>query len=398
MPIAPLPATYDLDLNQLTATLWLPSGTGRGLPLLPKLLPPRFTAAEQLAEPDQPRTRLVKDVLRTGRWKVGVNADGSPRWWIVTAETLRQIEQTFDAARAAGNEFNLCWGHGNPETRVVDSRDTIAPLDQVFLAGETLWAAVYVDAHTAADLRKAARKVSVRVVERWMDGAGNSYAMALLHVAVVDLPVMTGQGPFLDLANSTSTRKTVMDFQTQRQLWDRALTALGLSLPDTVTEDTLPAVVEALLTSLDAPEEQESEPATGDTETLPALTPAAGANFPADLGHLLTGIAEQVKDLSHRFDLLRADGARTEFTSRLEALAKAGRINARTVTSLTETGANHNWDLSLLVPFEDIQMVDLSRRGKTLATGRPPAVTEIEPELTSEDIDEGVAWLIGKKK
>ena len=390
--------TYDLELDQVSETPWRLPGAGLRRPLLRGLAPPRYSAAEQLAAPEQPRTRLVKDVLRTGRWMAGVNDDGSPRWWIVTRPVLQQIEDCFDAARRAGNAFNLCWGHGDPHTRLVDSRDAIAPLDQVFLEGNTLWATVYVDAWTAADLRQAARQVSVRVVENWQDGAGRSYALALLHVAIVDLPVLTGQGPFLDLAHASPSLKgkVTMDFETQRRLWTRALAALGLTLPDDLTEETLPVVVDALLASLD--EEQQPPDATGAAQaaTLPPDRGASAAGS-TDLGPLLSGIGEQIRDLSQRIDLMRTDDARSRFTSRLQDLAQAGRINARAVTSLAQTGAAHGWDLSLLAPFEDVQMIDLGRRGERLATGAPPLVSDVEPDLSQSEVDEGVAWLLRKR-
>ena len=43
---------------------FLAVGHTRRLPELPDLAPPRFSPADQLAEPSLPRTRVVKDVLR----------------------------------------------------------------------------------------------------------------------------------------------------------------------------------------------------------------------------------------------------------------------------------------------------------------------------------------------
>ncbi len=137
----------------------------------------RFSEADQAADPTAPRTRIVKDVLRVGRWKVGVDADGAPRFWPVTEATLHQIASSFRAARAAGNQFNLCWGHGDPETKITDARDAIQPIDDLVYDPQTatLWASVYVVPDTARDLQNASRQVSVRVVDSWTDGAGNVY-------------------------------------------------------------------------------------------------------------------------------------------------------------------------------------------------------------------------------
>lgn len=395
-------ATYDLDTTSLGQTPLTPA--------LPRLAAPRYSAADQLREPGKPCTRLVKDVLRTGRWRVGIEPDGSVRWWTVSEATLDQIESSFAAARLAGNDFNLCWGHGDPLTGQVDARDTLYPLDQVFREGDTLWATVYVDLATAAELRKPGRKVSVRIVENWTDGQGQVFPLALVHVALVDQPVLNGQGPFLNLANSSLPQKgnrvMAVTLQPTIDFINELLNECdsGLSIPEGTTDDNFDEVLAMLKSMWDAQDDDdddgnpEGSDAGADSQTRPALHPEAGAQPPADLASTVRSLEGQVRDLSQQLAEFRSAGAKAAYTARLEGLARSGKINARAVISLTQTGASHGYDLSLLAPFEEMQMVDMQRRAKGLATGQPPAVDGITPDLTQEQIETLAARVAGRKK
>lgn len=186
-------------------------GHGQAPPSLPRAFgPPRFTREQQAANPDKPMTRLVKDVLRVGKWKVDEDSAGNPILWNVGKKTLERIAENFRIAQSRGVAMNLGKSHGDPETRLIPTDELIAPIDQVIVENGVLWLSVYVAPDTARYLSNPAMKVSPGVFDNWVDGLGNRYPTQLIHVAVTDTPVVSGQGPFVALSNKqSSTRKGV---------------------------------------------------------------------------------------------------------------------------------------------------------------------------------------------
>lgn len=401
--------------------------------------PPLYTPEQQLQAPNQPRTRLIKDVLAVGRWKVGDD------FWDVKPETLNRIARTYHDATKAGNSFNLCYGHGHPVTGSVDARDLVRPLDQVRVFGNRLFTSTYVTQSEADKLRNPANRVSVRVLEKWTDGTGRDWPMALLHVALVDQPVMNKQGPFLDLCNDNRRRDMAedtaeeavvdevaddtgdetaggmgdtFDFPTVLDLMTRTFNLLGVDVPDGITEENLPIVWETLLSTLPANDDDEDDMDDGmdemgdGAETMEGLDPEAGALPAADLANVDASVRPilqmmladnralkgAVKDLSNAFLQQRAEGARSSYIKKLDTLAKAGKINAKAVVSLTHNGAAHGYDLSLLTPFDDLPgMVDMQRRGRSLATSQAAAVETSSSDLTADQIAALAKTVAGRK-
>jgi hypothetical protein len=151
------------------------------------------------------KVRLVKDLLRVGKWPVGSNGAGGVEWWDVDEATLADIARVFTAQKAAGQTRPLQWGHVDPNggTMNTDARNVIDYWDSLFAEAGTLWGAIYVTDAVAADLTSVARPVSVGVDHRGtiltpgMDVA--PVKNALIHVAVVDQGAMPGQGPFVQM-------------------------------------------------------------------------------------------------------------------------------------------------------------------------------------------------------
>lgn len=158
----------------------------------------RFTGPDRLSDG---RVRVIKDALRVGTWFVTL-PDQSRFEWKVSPRVLATLELTHKLARRNGVAFNLTASHGDLSTLIVPNNELYAPLDQVVSDGEILWASSYVTPDVARRLANPAMKVSPGVVYNWMDGRGNQYPMAMVHLAVTDKPVITGQGPFLAMANS----------------------------------------------------------------------------------------------------------------------------------------------------------------------------------------------------
>jgi hypothetical protein len=370
----------------------------------------------------RPRVRVVKDVLRCGQWKVGIDDDGQPLFWNVTLTTLRDLAHSFMEMQAHGQQINLCYGHGDPDTHAVDPRDLIAPIDAVIVKGDRLWIASYVTPEQARDLSNLAMQVSVRTVAGYRDGAGRPYGEALLHVAVVDLPVVDGQGPFLDLANildlaadaaqpsgadsmvqnntsSSAAGSTTPDAGSmddgQLALWQRAFALLGITLPDSVTPETAPVVIDALLSTAEAGTCDDDD----DTNPAPPATPSddVGATdpdgLPAVLAQALQRLRAEIRDLSQRLTATEGDKKRDAYLAKLRELASAGNINAAQRTVLERQGPQLGYDLSTLSAFDLGRIIDLSRTAKRSATPAPPAVTTEAKRPEGPEIQAGVEAL-----
>lgn len=213
---AGLPRVRNLDLSPRVGP-WHALGHSVAPPPAPQGFgPPRFTAAQQAANPGRAMTRLVKDVLPVGRWKVGINPDGSFAFWNVDEATLRRLAESHHAARSRGVAMNLTKSHGDVRTGMVPTDELIAPVDQLIVEGGRLWASVYVTPAQAAYLQNPACKVSPCVHDGWSDGGGHVYDSRMIHVAVTDNPVVPGQGPFLTLANRQQQHQSQRQQQPQR--------------------------------------------------------------------------------------------------------------------------------------------------------------------------------------
>lgn len=206
---------------------WRPLGHAQPPPPLPRgFAPPRFTPQHQAENPDQPMTRLVKDVIRLGRWKTGTDAMGRPEMWDVTPLELSELAFAHMRSAGRGVAMNLTKSHGNLATGIVPTDELICPIDEMIVSNGVLWVSCYVTPEQARYLMNPACKVSPGVWPDWSDGLGNRYPLRMLHVAVTDNPVIPGQGPFLALANSSNRRKTTMDFQLLKGLINDLLGAI----------------------------------------------------------------------------------------------------------------------------------------------------------------------------
>lgn len=341
--------------------------SGAWLPLGHKAVPPRvttrfgvprFTPEQQAANPDKPMTRLVKDVLRTGSWKVGVDAN-VPRMWNVTRQTISEIVDNFLVGQHRGVAMNLTKSHGNVETGIVPTDDLICPIDEAVADGDTLWIATYVTPDQAADLQNPACKVSPYVMPNWMDGLGNVYSEMLLHVAVTDQPVQPGQGPFVAMANTQNQGVSTMDFAQVKALFDRLMVACGgKSLPESVDETnfiTIATILVDMLAGEEAPAEEVTDlaevaaGAEGATETAVAMNNAVKA--PAWAQGLLT----QVKSLSNTVNQLQQGNVaqqKVQYTAKLAALATANKISPAQRTILEQQGPAVGYALSNLQAYE----------------------------------------------
>lgn len=280
---------------------FLPLGHSRVPPAVPQLFgPPRFTEEEQAANPNSPMTRLVKDVLPVGRWKFGRDPEtGKTVFGQVSPEFLRVLADQVSLAQSRGVSFNLGKSHGDFARGIIPTDELIAPIDQVATDGRVLWMSCYVTPEQAAFLSNPACKVSPGIKWDWVDGEGNVYPIQLIHVAVTDNPVVTGQGAFVALANHDSQGAPEMNFEDLVKQIDSLLKLAGAGpLPDSVTPETLNVALAASVSAISKkPGTDPEDPADGDTAakggtnmsgtatTLPALNPEDGTQIPVNLSN-----------------------------------------------------------------------------------------------------------------
>lgn len=162
---------------------------------------PRWTDAEQAANPTKPMTRLIKDVLRIGRWKEGFDELNRPVFGDYTPEELQNIFNNARAMMAAGHAINFGKSHGDDQL-IIPTDELISPADDIRLDNGILWVSTYVTPEQADYLDNPARKVSAGLHRDYLAGNGTTYAgRTMLHVAVTDRPTVDCQGPFIRLSN-----------------------------------------------------------------------------------------------------------------------------------------------------------------------------------------------------
>lgn len=306
--------------------------------------------------------RVVKDVLRVGRWKYGVDrTTGEPKFWDVTEDSLKAIANNFPKMLANGVKPKLYWGNADKiaagQHDVNDPRDTIAEIDQVILHDGTLYASSYVTAEQAKRLQNAPLEVSVKAQEDWVDGEGRAYDLALLHVAIVDHPVVTKQGPFFTLSNESADEGNA-----DMTLFEKLKTKFGFG--DDVTADNIDAAIAAKLAK---PEEKPTE-ISDDGKNLALVV--------KQQTKLITEQSEQIKTLANSVTKLLAKeetSAKDGYTAKLDKLFKEGRINAAKKEGLAKLGPVNQFNLSLLSMFDDVKtLANDGQRSKELANGDEP--------------------------
>lgn len=392
--------------------------------MFPALAPKRYVPVSS-SDPT-PRVRLVKDVIRLGDWQ---SPNGE---FNATSQVLVDLAANFTQCLANGYEVKLCWGHGEPNKIGTDPRNLISNCDQAFVQGDVLYVTSYVPPQTAIDLQNSQAKVSARVGKNFTDGAGNFYPIALLHVAVVDHPVIGGQSDFLDLGanpmagkappftkkkpaakpdpNAADAENPAEDAAPEEEadpqeeiqpgvipILREYLISLGSNLPDETTPENLEIVLKTLLST--APEEEEP---VDDAPADPGLELYEGANDMAnnqnvqtfDLAQLTAAIEtavapfkQQITDLSNEITALKSDKAtqaKASFENGVEGLLKTGKLLPANKDKVLALGAKQNYDLGLLELFVE-SVVDLSSLVQKGATAAPPKVEDKSSAYTKPD-------------
>lgn len=355
--------------------------------LLSAFGPSRYTDADQAAAPDEPRTRLVKDVLKIGKWSTNAGP------WDVSGRLLATIEKNSRSLIANGTAINLVKTH-HPKPAEIHPDDLIAPIDAVAVIGDTLYVTTYVTASQAEYLRNPARKVSVREADSWEDGSGHKYGPVLLHVAVVDLPVVGGQKPFTDLSKSSTRhakRDLAMDFEALKTALNALLTGFGAAeLPEEVTEENLVPILTGMAAAMGVSEKggDRGSGADGAGEGTPPEMGEMSKQLSAAINAALEPHLKRIKDLSAKVTELQADksaGVKAAFDAELTTLCEAGDIDAATRTELEKHGQRLGYDLALLNGYRGRRMVDMGSGAKRF---RDPNPKNTDGRLTDEQVAE----------
>lgn len=339
--------------------------------------------------------RVVKDVLRVGKWKVGRDARSrKPVLFDFTAEILKFIADQFALAKSRGVEFNLCNTHGDPKTREVHPTDLISPIEALSFDGNTLWMSSLVTPEQAEYLKNPARKVSAKIVPDFVDGQGNRYPLQLVHVAVTDLPVVSGQGQFFVLSNS---EEMSMDFAALVDAINQLLAKFGLgTLPDGVDETSIVVALQAIASATPNEEANEGEAApAGEAQPGMEMSSANQPAISAEALEQIKSLTAKTVELSNKLAVMEGEKAKAKFDARLDSLCEGGFVSAAIRKTLEQTGGKLSWDLSLLNGLDQGEAAfPRARVSKSLATGEAPPVEGALKPLSEEDIQKGIRLLV----
>lgn len=349
----------------------------------------------QAANPDKPLTRVVKDVLPVGSWKVGYTEDGKPVMWNVTRQQLNDIKEQFDLAQSQGVAFNLARSHGDIEKLLIPTEDIISPIDQVIVENDTLWVSSYVTPQEAVNLQNPAMKVSPGVTTRFADGKGKPYPVMLYHVAVTDQPVVTGQGPFLALSNQQPKGGPKMD-QEVLDLFKKLFEYEEMPLPETVTTDNALEILPILIAQLIGESEPDTEDSTeGDSngDTGASVTDTGDSSTPIDTAAMNLAI----RKLNDRLDAIEIGHKKDAFDLRVAGLVAAGKIQQKSAVVLSNAAAKSGYDQSVLAVFDhEPAKVPMGRKTVAMANPAAPSVGGAPAKVAS--VEDRVAALLGKKQ
>ena len=189
--------------------------------------PPKYTAADQAANPDKPLTRIVKDVLHVGTIRVVDEANGDLEAdWQVTPQHLAAIADAHRVARSRGFAAILGKTHGDERTRLIHPDDHLAPIAEFKTDGRVLWMSAYVTPEQARYLSNPALKVSPYLKGGYRDTGGHVYPIRAVHVAVTDNPRVPGQGMFQVALSQPHRRAVAESPEARRKRISEGLTAV----------------------------------------------------------------------------------------------------------------------------------------------------------------------------
>lgn len=345
---------------------------------LNKLPPAKFSPEQQAQNPDAKMTRVVKDFLKVGNWTCGTN-NGHAEDWDITHDQLTLAAKTFKTLRENGHKPKLYWGNFRSDVNSqheVATQDEIAEIDDVIVDGEEAYLLAYVSPGEAKRLENSSLEVSPQIATEWTDSKRRRYENALMHVAIVDHPVILGQGKFLTLSadgkkNSTARVLTLANEGSgSHDKGNADMTLLEklkakFAFGDDVTADNIDAMIEAKINAKPTP--------TSD----PTATPGASADVKqlaatvAKQGELVLSLSNQVAELLKKDHQSQEDAYKGE----LKRLMDGGNINRAIHDHQLAVGKAHQWDLAMLKGFGVVRTLAHAKTNTLeLATADEPSL------------------------
>jgi hypothetical protein len=352
--------------------------------------PPEAMAAGQTE-------RIVKDVVRVGRYFLGYDAAGKERFWNITPQVLAQMAENFRQMKANGQRPNLGKTHGDLETLLIHPDELMAPIDDLRVVGETLWMAAYVTPDDAKYLANPARKVSIGSLPNYSDAENRRYpGDSVLHVAVTDRPAVNGQGPFVAMADGASTGGGSMNPEIVKA-FNELFKVLGQGpMADVADEEQLLLLVNDRIKSLggSTSEPVAEPPAEGDEPMPDASLDMAGV--PAAMQSHFRKQQDQIKTLTDRLakaDEDKAKALRDNFMAQCDQAMRvpvAGRIAAKVdverAKALADRLKSYDPDIVALIP----RTLSTASQAKALADASPDGGAS-DPDAARKETAKGIA-------
>lgn len=368
----------------------------------------------------------TKDILRVG---VLHNADW-PQPWNVTPEVLDTIARSFRLAQSNGNAIPVQMAKDDADQHSNNSAYKVGEVLSVYVEGDTLYADFWTNSETDPEvyqLDTKKREVSVSVQERFMDGNGVEYPLFLEHIAIVNGPVVTGQGPFLRrLSLKSSNAKGTKPMAKSRQLaaddaasegaddqsWTldevkELLAKFSIVIPDSATtKEAIMAVADAL--SGGGSEESAETPVAEMPAEMAAKVAENPTSYPpAQLSAACRTLARQCSTQSKQLASQAAadlSARKNNYDATLKRHVSRGAITEADRTEQLTAGAVHGYQLSAISVLDkvpDSTSVPLNGgngKSKQLATGAAPKVDANEQSADEVAAKARKFWDLPAKK
>lgn len=323
--------------------------------------------------------RLVREVVREGRWLIGDDPSADSNYLSITPQMLETLRRLCQERVDAGILVPLQWDH-NPdnELHTDDSQRVIDYFEEFWLEdhehGKSLWAGFYPGSKTET---LAELKTPVSPFIKWnvADGTGKIWPVALVHVALVDLATIPAQNGFVAMALPETAGLKNVEISAVIEMLNKLLGMIkpGLAIPDTVTDaEQLAAFLDMALSVVGGEEPAEDSPAEDVPpvlETPPAVAMSLKA-VNAELAKVRAEIAVlrgQKEQDSERAFVNAVDGA---IAMGLPAVSK---------DALLALGKANDWNVASLEPFKSMGSVALGLKSPKSVT--PPTGGDEELDI-----------------
>lgn len=316
--------------------------------------------------------RLVREVVREGRWLIGDDPSADSNYLNATPGLIETIRQSAQDRADAGILVPLQWDH-NPENglHTDDSQKVIDYLEEFWTEthahGVSLWAGFY-PGSKADELSELKLPVSPHIQWNLADGTGKVWPIALAHVALVDHATIPGQNGFVAMALPETAGLKNVELSAVIEMLNKLLGMLkpGLAIPDTVADaEQLAAFLDMALSVVGGEETAEDAPA----EDVPPVLDA-----PPAVAMSLKAVNAELAKLRVELSILRGQKEQDSERAFVNAVdgAIAMGLPAVSKDALLALGKANDWNVASLEPFKAMGSVALglkSPKSVTPATG-----------------------------